>query len=93
MAKKKSRLRIFIKKFLLVLNILVTVLFLYPIFFNPLPLIWINGFLGIAAPYLIVLELLLIILWLLAKPILALLPLISLALGWKLISVLFAWLP
>ncbi|MEY2646375.1 MAG: hypothetical protein RL158_351, partial [Bacteroidota bacterium] len=37
MAKKKSRLRIFIKKFLLVLNILVTVLFLYPIFFNPLP--------------------------------------------------------
>ena len=93
MAKKKSRLRIFIKRFLLVFNILVTTLFLYPIFFNPLPLIWINGFLGIAAPYLIVLELLLIILWLLAKPILALFPLISLAIGWKVISVLFAWHP
>jgi endonuclease/exonuclease/phosphatase family metal-dependent hydrolase len=93
MAKKKSRLRVFIKKFLLVLNILVTVLFLYPIFFHPLPFIWINGFLGIAAPYLILLELLLIILWLLAKPIFALLPLLSLAIGWKVISVLFAWHP
>jgi hypothetical protein len=93
MAKKRSRLRVFIKKFLLVLNILVTALFLYPIFFHPLPFIWINGFLGIATPYLILLELLLIILWLLAKPIFVLLPLLSLIIGWKVISVLFAWHP
>lgn len=93
MAKKKSRFRIFIKKVLLVLNILVTALFLYPLFFKPLPFIWINGFLGIAAPYLIVVELLLIILWLLAKPLFTLLPLISLALGWNIITVLFAWHP
>jgi hypothetical protein len=93
MAKKKSRFRIFIKKFLLVINILVTALFLYPIFFHPLPFIWTNGFLGIAAPYLILVELLLIILWLLAKPILALFPLISLIIGWNVITVLFAWHP
>ena len=90
---KKSTIRVAGKKILILINIFIALLILYPLFFTPDTFIWINGFLGIAAPYLILLELLLIILWLLAKPIFALLPLLSLVIGWKVISVLFAWHP
>jgi endonuclease/exonuclease/phosphatase family metal-dependent hydrolase len=93
MAKKKSRIRIVGKKAILFLNLLISALLLYPLFFSPISLIWLNGFLGIITPYLLVIELLLFIFWLIIKPILALPSLISLLIGWKLITVLIAWHP
>lgn len=93
MAKKKSRLRIVIRQILLAIHLLVTILFLYPIFFTPFRFLWVNGFLGIAAPYLVVLELVLLLVWLLAKPTYAIFSILSLVLGWKTIMVLVAWHP
>ena len=93
MSKKKSKARGFTKRFLLIVQLLISALFLYPIFFAPLSLIWINGFLGIAAPYLVAASLLFFIIWLLAKPILSIIPLVTLILGWATILVLFAWHP
>jgi endonuclease/exonuclease/phosphatase family metal-dependent hydrolase len=90
---KKSRIRILAKKSLLVINILTCFLFLYPLFITPLPLIWINGFLGLIAPYLIALNIVFFIFWLIAKPLLSLVSLISLLLGWKILFVLLAWHP
>ena len=55
---KKSRIRNFGKKALFLFNILVSLLFLYPLFFTPTSFIWINGFLGLIAPYLIAIEIL-----------------------------------
>ena len=57
---KKSPIRIAGKKILIVLNILISILILYPLFFSPTTLVWINGFLGLIIPYLLVLELLLL---------------------------------
>jgi endonuclease/exonuclease/phosphatase family metal-dependent hydrolase len=93
MAKKKSRIRIVGKKAILILNLLISALLLYPLFFKPISLIWINGFLGIITPYLLALEILFLIFWLLVKPLLAIPSAISLLIGWKLIAVLFAWHP
>ncbi len=90
---KKSRLRIWGKKVLLIINILACVLFLYPLFFSPLPFIWINGFIGIITPYLVVLEVLFLIFWLIAKPLLSMLSLVSLLLGWQTLMALVAWHP
>jgi endonuclease/exonuclease/phosphatase family metal-dependent hydrolase len=90
---KKSRIRIFAKKSLLVINILACLLFLYPIFITPLPLIWINGFLGLIAPYLVALNIVFFIFWLIAKPMLSLVSFTSLLLGWKIVFVLLAWHP
>ena len=90
---KKSRARIIVKKILLVLNILTSLLLLYPLFIAPLPFIWINGFLGLIAPYLVALNLVFLIFWLIAKPLIALVSFSSLLLAWKLLFVLFAWHP
>ena len=90
---KKSRLRIWGKKVLLIINILACVLFLYPLFFSPLPFVWINGFIGIITPYLVVSQVLFLIFWLIAKPLLSILSLISLLLGWQTLMVLAAWHP
>ena len=90
---KKSPIRIAGKKILIVLNILISVLILYPLFFSPTTLIWINGFLGLIIPYLLVLELLLLFFWLVAKPIIASISLLTMIIGWKFIYVLFGWHP
>ena len=90
---KKSRARNFGKKVFLFFNLLVSLLFLYPLFFTPSSFIWVNGFLGLIAPYLIVVEILLCIFWLIAKPIMSLLPLGTLVLGWQLVWSVFAWHP
>ena len=90
---KKSRARNFGKKLFLYFNLLVTLLFLYPLFFTPSTFIWVNGFLGLMAPYLIVIEILLCIFWLIAKPIISLLPLGTLVIGWQVVWVVFAWHP
>jgi endonuclease/exonuclease/phosphatase family metal-dependent hydrolase len=90
---KKSRIRNLGKRALFLLNLLVSILFLYPLFFSPISFIWLNGFLGLMAPYLVAIEILLLMLWLIAKPIFSLFPFLSLVIGWKIILVLFAWHP
>lgn len=90
---KKSRIRKFSKKLFLVLHLLISVLLLYPQFITPLSFIWINGFLGIATPYFVVLELLFLIFWLAAKPVMSIISVATLAISWKTIVVLFAWHP
>ena len=90
---KKSRIRLIGKKIFLIVQLLLTFLFLYPLFIKPLPLIWINGFLGLLAPYIVIAQLLLFIFWLLAKPSLSLIPLFTLAIGWETIFSLVAWHP
>jgi len=91
--KKKSRARNFGKKLFLYFNVLTSLLFLYPLFFTPASFIWVNGFLGLMAPYLIIIEILLCIFWLIAKPIIGLLPLGTLVIGWQVVWVVFAWHP
>ena len=91
--KKKSRARTFGKKLFLYFNLLVSFLFLYPQFFTPASFIWVNGFLGLIAPYLIIIEILLFIFWLIAKPIMSLLPLATMVLGWQVVWSVFAWHP
>ena len=91
--KKKSRARTFGKKLFLYFNLLVSFLFLYPQFFTPASFIWMNGFLGLIAPYLIIIEILLCIFWLIAKPIMSLLPLATMVLGWQVVWSVFAWHP
>ena len=90
---KKSPIRIAGKKILIVLNILISILILYPLFFSPTTLIWVNGFLGLIIPYLLVFELLLLFFWLVAKPIIASISLLTMIIGWKFIYVLFGWHP
>ncbi|MEI7588099.1 MAG: endonuclease/exonuclease/phosphatase family protein [Chitinophagia bacterium] len=90
---KKSRIRNFGKRILFLINLFATLLFLYPIFFSPISFIWVNGFLGLMAPYLIAIEILLFIIWLIAKPVVSLFPLFTLVIGWKICLVLFAWHP
>ena len=90
---KKSRIRKFSKKLLLVIHILTSVLLLYPQFITPISFIWINGFLGIATPYFILIELLFLIFWLAAKPILSVISIGTLAISWKILLVLIAWHP
>ena len=90
---KKSRIRRIGKKIFLIVQLLLTFLFLYPLFIKPLSLIWINGFLGLLAPYIVIAQLLLFIFWLLAKPSLSLIPLFTLAIGWETLFSLVAWHP
>jgi len=90
---KKSRIRIVGKKTFVFINVLISALLLYPLFFAPIKLIWVNGFLGLITPYLLVLEILLFIFWLIVKPWLALPSFVTLVVGWKLIMVLIGWHP
>ncbi len=76
-------------------NILVTVVFLIACLaphVNPKNW-WITGFAGLIVPYLILVLILFLIFWLVARPRLALLPLLTLAIGWQQLSVVFAWHP
>lgn len=93
MAKRKSRIRNWTKRILLVVHILISILFLYPLFFAPISFIWVNGFLGIAAPYLVVAEILFFFIWLVAKPIISIFSIITLVIGWNTMLSLFAWHP
>lgn len=90
---KKSRIRILGKQILILLNVVASILLLYPLYFAPIPFIWVNGFLGLMTPYLLAIELLMLIFWLIVKPLLSLPSIISLVLGWKLIVVLIGWHP
>ena len=54
---------------------------------------WINGFTGLIFPYLVLAMILFTIFWLLAKPKLVWIPLLTLVLGWQQIQVMFALHP
>ena len=90
---KKSRIRIFGKGLLLSVHLILVLLLLYPQFFMPLGWIWVNGFLSLLAPYIIVLHLLFLFIWLIAKPILSLISVATLGIAYPTILVLFAWHP
>ena len=85
---KKSRIRIIGKRVLLFLNILISLLLLYPLVFTPIRYIWINGFIGLITPYLLVVELLFLFFWLVVKPIMIVPSALSLLLSWKVILVI-----
>ncbi len=89
----KSFFRRAAKSVLLVINGVVTVLFLIAClspYLNPARW-WLIGFTGLIVPYLVLLLVLLIVCWLIAKPVFALIPLVTLAIGWQQLYVLFAW--
>lgn len=88
---KKSPLRLFGKKTMIILNVFISVLMLYPQFFSPLSLIWINGFLGIIFPYLLIVQILFLFFWLVAKPIISSIALLTLMISYHFINILFAW--
>ena len=93
MPKKKSHIRQVGKKTLLFLNVIISFLILYPIYLNPISLIWVNGFLGLVAPYLLLLEILFLFFWLIVKPLLTLPSLLTLILSWKLFIIIIGWHP
>jgi endonuclease/exonuclease/phosphatase family metal-dependent hydrolase len=88
---KKSLLRLVGKKTIIFLNVFISILILYPQFFSTISLIWINGFLGIIFPYLLLVEIFLLFFWLVAKPILSTISLLTLIISWNFIYILFAW--
>jgi len=88
----KSPARNFFKIFFIIINFLVVTLFLLGClspWLNPEKFGWI-GFIGIAMPYLILMLIFSVIFWLVAKPKLALIPVITLLIGWQQINVVFA---
>ncbi|MDE3234369.1 MAG: endonuclease/exonuclease/phosphatase family protein [Bacteroidota bacterium] len=89
----KSVVRRAVKIFFISLNAVVMVLFLMACAGSWLGPGWFSwvGFTVLSMPYLILLLILSIIFWLLAKPRFVLLPLITLLVGWKQISTLFAF--
>lgn len=90
---KKSPIRTAGKKTLVVFNIILSVLILYPLFFTPSAGIWVNGFLGLMVPYLLVVECLFLFFWLAVKPVLSTISLLTLIISWKSIYLVFAWHP
>lgn len=89
----KSSIRKTSKTFVVILNALVAALFLIAClspWLNPAKYWWI-GFLGILVPYFIFILFFSIIFWLLTKPKLALISVITLAIGWQQLFVFFAF--
>lgn len=54
---------------------------------------WVIGFAGLGVPYLVLVLIFFIIFWLMMKPVIVLLPLLTLAVGWQQLTVMFAWHP
>ena len=90
-----SFIRRFTKWFFVSFNILICIIFLLSClspFVSPgqwAPI----GFLSLAAPYLAILLIFSILFWLVAKPVIALVPIFTLLIGWKQLEVVFAWHP
>ena len=84
--------RKFVKRFFIVLNSIVALLFLLSClvpYLNPSTW-WFMGFLGLMVPYLATLLLLSIFFWWVVKPIVSILPILTLLVGYKQLQVLFA---
>jgi endonuclease/exonuclease/phosphatase family metal-dependent hydrolase len=54
------------------------------------PVGWLTGFAGLVIPYLLLILVLFLLFWLMAKPLFAILPLLTILLGWKQVKVLVA---
>jgi endonuclease/exonuclease/phosphatase family metal-dependent hydrolase len=83
------------KSFCLTITIVLAVLFLFA-FLSPYidpTTWWFNGFTGLLVPYLILLLFFACLFWLVFKPRLVWIPLLSLCFGWQQILVVFAWHP
>ena len=83
------------KGILVLLNAAVVLLFLVAClspYVNPVNW-WMNGFTGLIVPYLILALIFFIIIWLIIKPRIALLPFLTLCIGWQQVNVVFAWHP
>ena len=93
MAKQKSSIRKFGKRLLLILNLVVSILLVYPLIFKPVSFIWVNGFLGLITPYLLVIEILFLFFWIIVKPILSIPSLVSLLFSWNLFIIIMGWHP
>jgi endonuclease/exonuclease/phosphatase family metal-dependent hydrolase len=91
----KNVLRRITKITLITINVMISVLFaiacLSP-YINPANW-WVNGFTGLIVPYLLLALIFFVILWLMVKPRLVWIPLLTLIIGWQQISVVFAWHP
>jgi endonuclease/exonuclease/phosphatase family metal-dependent hydrolase len=83
------------KTFFITLNVIISLLFVIACLapWNNPDRCWPTGFTGLIAPYLLLLLLVFVIFWLLAKPRLVWIPLITLAAGWQQVPVVFAWHP
>lgn len=88
MAKKKSIARKIIKQIFIVFNLLLGASLLYPQFFQPTKYLWINGFITIALPYLVLGLFIMLIFWLIAKPVYAIISIVFLVVAWPNVSVL-----
>lgn len=91
----KSIFRRVIKTVLISINAIIAVLFLIAClspYINPAHW-WMNGFTGLIVPYLVLVLIFFIIFWLFAKPVLVWIPLLTLAIGWQQLIVVFAWHP
>lgn len=85
-------IRRFTKRFFIVLNCIVCVLFLLAClvpYLNPATW-WPIGFLGLMVPYLVILLVFFMLFWLITKPRLCILPFITLLIGFRQLSTLFA---
>ncbi len=81
------------KTIFLSINILIGMVFLVAClspYINPNDF-WLHGFMSLITPYLILVLIIFILLWLISNPIWALLPLLCLIVGYKQVSVAFAW--
>ncbi|SDX56664.1 Metal-dependent hydrolase, endonuclease/exonuclease/phosphatase family [Hydrobacter penzbergensis] len=91
----KTLFRRAVKTTLIGINLLLVALFLLAClspYLNPTHW-WLIGFTGLIVPYLVLLLIFFLIGWLIAKPVLALLPLVALCVGYRQLNVLFAWHP
>lgn len=91
----KSLFRRIVKTTIIVINVIISVLFLIAClspYVNPARW-WLNGFTGLIVPYLLVVLIFYVIFWLIVRPRLVWIPLLTLGLGWQQISVVFGWHP
>jgi endonuclease/exonuclease/phosphatase family metal-dependent hydrolase len=91
----KSFFRRATKTTFITINVLISLLFLIAClspYINPAHW-WMNGFTGLIVPYVALILLFFVIFWLSVKPVLVLIPLCTLAIGWQQLHVAFAWHP
>lgn len=91
----KSVFRRATKTTVISLNAIISLLFLTAClspYLNPTHW-WVIGFAGLGVPYLVLILIFFIIFWLMVKPWISLLPLLTLAIGWQQLTVMFAWHP